>query len=159
MNIFPLSLNYIRKLPYTIPKALSCFVDYIYHRNNRTTTNGVVKLSHFMLVSVSEQAAPLIWRVMYAENTWKNFGRRVVKSHVLGTCDEGGCCMRFEVCSSQFCSGVRSSAVWYCVSGLVSIVLKEQSAFICKVWGVEQSSRTSQPLKRHYKSPQIIHEL
>jgi hypothetical protein len=68
MNIFPLSLNYVRKLPYTIPKALSCSVDYIYLKNNRTTMNGVVKLSHFVLVSVSVQAAPLIWPFMYAEN-------------------------------------------------------------------------------------------
>jgi hypothetical protein len=44
-------------------------------------------------------------------------------------------------------SGVRSSGVWYCVSGLVSVAFKEQSAFICKIWGVEQSSQILNPWK------------
>ena len=59
VNLFPLSLNY-KKLPYTIPKALSCSVDYTYLRNNRTTMNDDVSLPHLSLVSVFEQAAPLV---------------------------------------------------------------------------------------------------
>jgi hypothetical protein len=59
VHLFPLSLNY-KKLPYTIPKAPSCSVDYIYLRNNRTAMNYDVKLPHLLLVLVSEQAGPLV---------------------------------------------------------------------------------------------------
>ena len=52
MNIFPLSLNYITKLPHTILKALSCSVDYVYLGNKRMIMNIVVNSPHFVLLSV-----------------------------------------------------------------------------------------------------------
>ena len=144
VNIFPLLLNYMWKLPYTILRALSHSVDYVYLRTKRRIVNGVVKLPHGARVSVSEQAAPLIWPVTYAENSWKNLGRHVVKLHSLGTCDGGRILYKIwgVVITILFWSEVCLGVI---LCHWVNFHRFEgKSAFAFKVWGVVQSSPTSQ---------------
>jgi len=112
--------------------------------------NNDVTLPHLLLVCFWTGSAMIMLKTR--ERSW---GRRVVKSRLPGMCDRGRCHTRSEVSSSQFCSAVRSPGVRTCVNGLVAIVLKEQSTFVCKVWGVEQSSWTSQPLMMLYRSTKL----